>query len=58
LRKYSRISIFVAKYLRVKIEIFQFAQKLREVGVQVNVKKYEGTPYIFLALDNVLELGE
>src|SRR5271154_5997791 len=57
LRKCPRTSIIVAEQDLLRAETFQFAQKLQEANVHLDIREYEGAPHMFLAMDKVLESG-
>jgi len=57
LRRCPRTSIIVAEQDLLRAEEFQFALKLREANVHVDIREYEGAPHMFLAMDDVLESG-
>jgi alpha/beta hydrolase fold len=57
LRKYPKTTIIAAKEDLLFPESKEFGEKLRGVGVDVDVKVYEGAPHVFMAMDKYLDLG-
>lgn len=57
LRKCPKTVIIIAEQDLLRAESLEFAEKLRDAEVKVDVKEYDGAPHMFMAMDTVLESG-
>ena len=56
-RKCPRTVIFIAGQDLLRAESFQLAERLREAGVEVDIKEFQKAPHMFMSMDRVLDSG-